>query len=120
MQTNDPRHALLFREPGSPWGWADHFVLGNGRLGVTFGGVPGREVLRLNEETVWARGAEDATNPDAARTLPEVRRLLAAGRVAEAEFLADAGMMGLPRHVEPYQPVAQLHVEFAPSGTRRR
>ncbi len=109
-------HRLTYDRPGHGWGWADHVVLGNGRLGATLGGGVHREVIRLNEETIWSRGATDPVNPDAARVLPEVRRLLGEGRVTEAEELADAGMMGVPRHVEPYQPIGRLILRLGRGG----
>ena len=108
MVPSDRTHVVRFDQPGSAWGWGDHVVLGNGRLGAALGGGPRRETIRLNEETIWSRRAAEHLNPDAKRVLPEVRRLLLEGRPTEAEYLADAGMMGVPRHVQPYQPIGSL------------
>ena len=41
-----------------------------------------------------------------------MRRLLFAGRYAEAEALADATMMGRPRKQMPYQPLGDLLLDF--------
>ena len=41
-----------------------------------------------------------------------MRRLLFAGRYAEAEALADATMMGRPRKQMPYQPLGDLRLDF--------
>ena len=111
---SESSHILRSQQPGSPWGWGNHFVLGNGRLGAALGGRLDREIIRLNEETIWSRSTDDHVNPDAKRVLPEVRRLLRERRLAEAEHLADAGMMGVPRHVEPYQPIGTVTLRFAP------
>ena len=64
--------------------------LGNGRLGaMLFGGVSDERIV-LNETGMWSGGPQDADRPDAAAALPEIRRLLLAGRNAEAEKLVNA------------------------------
>ncbi len=69
--------------------WQDALPLGSGRLGaMVFGGV-GHERIALNESSVWSGSPEDNDRPDAHEALPEIRRLLAEGRNAEA---ADAMM----------------------------
>ncbi|HEY6803183.1 MAG TPA: glycoside hydrolase family 95 protein [Pyrinomonadaceae bacterium] len=61
--------------------------LGNGRLGASvFGGVAAEQYV-LNESSLWSGAPEDADRPDAANYLPEIRRLLLAGKNAEAEKL---------------------------------
>jgi alpha-L-fucosidase 2 len=64
--------------------------LGNGRLGaMVFGGVVDERIV-LNEGTLWSGSRQDADRPDAAKYLPEIRRLLLEGRNAEAEKLVYA------------------------------
>jgi alpha-L-fucosidase 2 len=70
---------------------AEHFTaacpVGNGRLGgMLFGGLE-EELVVLNESSMWSGSPQDADRPDAAAVLPEIRRLLLAGRNAEAEKL---------------------------------
>ena len=61
--------------------------LGSGRLGaMVFGGVESERVI-LNEATLWSGSPQDADRPDAAKFLPEIRRLLLAGDNVEAERL---------------------------------
>lgn len=51
--------------------------LGNGRLGVMLYGNPTREVLNLNEATLWGGGPTNTNpTPDAPSYLPQVRELL--------------------------------------------
>ncbi len=101
---------LWYRQPAEQW--LEALPVGNGRLGaMVFGGIP-RERLQLNEETVWAGGPWDSTNPEALAALPEVRRLLFAGRPAEAIALADARMMSRPLRLPPYQPLGDLWLEL--------
>ena len=61
--------------------------LGNGRLGaMDFGGVE-TERIALNEDTLWSGSVQDADRTNAAAALPEIRRLLLAGKNVEAEAL---------------------------------
>ena len=66
--------------------WREATPLGNGRLGALVHGRASDERVALNHEALfnWAVRGE---LPDLAPLLPEVRRLLAEGRFAEAEKL---------------------------------
>ncbi len=78
---------ILLEEP------ADHFTastpLGNGRLGAMIFGNPENERIVLNESGMWSGSPQDADRQDAAKALPEIRKLLLAGRNAEAEELVN-------------------------------
>jgi alpha-L-fucosidase 2 len=64
--------------------------LGSGRLGaMLFGGVAEERVV-LNESSLWSGSPQEADRPDAAKYLPEIRRLLLEGKNAEAEKLTYA------------------------------
>ncbi|HEV2134547.1 MAG TPA: glycoside hydrolase family 95 protein [Terracidiphilus sp.] len=105
----DRRHLIFFEQPATQW--PDAIPVGNGRLGaVVFGGTS-KERLQLNEETVWIGERRDRNNPQAART-PEVRKLLMAGKVHEAEALAAEVMMGVPARLPCYQTLGDLWLQF--------
>lgn len=79
-----PSLDIWFEEPARSF--TESCPLGNGRLGaMVFGGV-GADRVVLNESTVWSGSPQDADNPDAYKSLPEIRRLLLAGdnRAAQA------------------------------------
>src|SRR6266542_3047525 len=97
---------LWYRQPASRW--VEALPVGNGRLGAMVFGQTGRERLQLNEETVWSGGPWDASNPEALKHLPEVRRLLFEGKPAEADDLAGRTMMGDPLRMPPYQTLGNL------------
>ena len=79
--------------------------IGNGRLGaVVTGGLPEKHLL-LNEETVWYGGPRDRNNPDAIRYVGEIRHLMRAGRVREAQRLAVMALTGVPETQRPYSPL---------------
>ena len=78
------RKALLQSLPARDWREAT--PLGNGRLGALVHGRASDERIALNHEALynWALRGD---LPDLSRLLPEVRRLIAEGRFAEAEKL---------------------------------
>jgi alpha-L-fucosidase 2 len=102
-------HVLFFEQPAATW--PDALPVGNGRLGAMVFGNPANERLQLNEETVWIGERRDRNNPQAGRT-PEVRNLLMAGKVHEAEALAAQVMMGVPDRLPCYQTLGDLWLDF--------
>jgi alpha-L-fucosidase 2 len=91
--------------------WTEALPLGNGRLGaMVFGGVA-EERIQVNETTLWGGGPHDYTNPEAQGHLAQLRALIFAGKIAEAETLS-AQMMGNPALLMPYQPFCDLHLSF--------
>lgn len=92
--------------------WTEALPIGNGRLGaMIFGGIEG-ERIQLNEDTLWGGSPYDPTNPEALAALPEVRRLVFAGRYKEAENLIQAKMMSKPIKQMPYQTIGDLRLAF--------
>jgi len=102
-------HCIFYDQPAASW--PDALPVGNGRLGAMVFGATAKERLQLNEETVWAGERRDRNNPQANRT-PEVRKLLLAGKVHEAEALAQQVMMGVPDRLPCYQALGDLWLEF--------
>ncbi|HEU5403033.1 MAG TPA: glycoside hydrolase family 95 protein [Terriglobales bacterium] len=102
--------ALWYRRPAKEW--TEAMPLGNGRLGaMVFGGI-NREILQLNEDTLWAGGPYDPSNPGALTALPEARNLVFEGKYKEAEDYINAHMMARPLREMPYQPLANLVIDF--------
>ena len=108
---------LWYQQPAANWNEA--LPIGNGRLGaMVFGGIAA-EHLQLNEDTVWAGEKRDRMNPAGPAAVKEVRRLLAEGKAAEAEALADKAIIATPRRMPPYQPLGDLTIDFdGPSASR--
>ena len=109
------RLVVWYRSPARDWYQA--LPVGNGHLGaMVFGGVAD-ELLQLNEDTLWAGGPTNASNPDALKALPEVRRLLFEGRNVEATKLAETSMMGRPMRIQSYQTLGEAYIECPGVGT---
>lgn len=111
---------LLLNTPAS--NFTQSLPLGNGRLGAMLYGGVAEERIVLNEGTLWSGSVQDADRPDAARYLPEIRRLLKEGRNAEAEKLVYAnftcqgpgsgGGRGKDVRYGSYQILANLRLTF--------
>ena len=101
--------SLRYRRPAAQW--TEALPLGNGRLGaMVFGGLA-EDRIQVNEATLWGGGPHDYTNPEASTHVPELRRLIFAGQIQEAERLT-ASMMGSPSLLMPYQPFCDLRLHF--------
>ncbi|MGH9802073.1 MAG: glycoside hydrolase family 95 protein, partial [Blastocatellia bacterium] len=113
-QTQTNSNLMWYRQPAKNWNEA--LPIGNGRLGgMVFGGVS-EERIQINEDSIWAGKKMNRINPEAARAIPEVRRLLLAGKIREAEVLADKAIIAKPRRMPPYQPLGDLWLRFTGLG----
>ena len=92
---------LWYAQPAAKW--TDALPIGNGRLGgMVYGGVA-QEHIQFNEATLWTGRPRAYARPGAAQYLPQIRQLLAEGKQAEAEALAEQHFMGLKDHEETYE-----------------
>jgi len=107
--------ALWYDRPaGSDWLRA--LPVGNGRLGAMVFGNTDTERLQLNEDTVWAGGPHDYSNPRGAGSLAQIRQLVFSNQWTQAQSLIDQTMLGSPAGQLAYQPVGDLRLTL-PSGT---
>ncbi|MEO5706334.1 MAG: glycoside hydrolase family 95 protein [Alteraurantiacibacter sp.] len=100
---------LWYRQPAAQW--VEALPVGNGRIGAMVHGGIAREVLPLNEDTLYAGGPYDSVNPRAAASLAEVRRLIFEQRYAEADALVDRDLMAVPLKQAPYQAIGTLVID---------
>jgi alpha-L-fucosidase 2 len=101
---------LWYKTPATEW--AEALPIGNGRIGaMVFGGIE-REHLQLNEETIYAGKQMDRVNPEARANIPVIRRMLLAGKVTEAQELAQKTVLAVPRRQPPYEPLGDLTINF--------
>ena len=76
-------HMLKYDRPA--YAWEARLPLGNGRLGMLPDGDIDSESVILNEISLWSGCEYDYSNPDAAKSLPQIRQLLLEGRNDEAQ-----------------------------------
>lgn len=106
----DPQSTIWFRQPAKDW--TEALPIGNGRMGAMLFGGAAREVLQLNDNTFWAGHPHDYSVAGSTAVLPEIRRLLFAGKESEATALADKRFMGSPKFQAAYQTLGELTIEL--------
>ncbi|NLE66918.1 MAG: glycoside hydrolase family 95 protein [Lentisphaerae bacterium] len=112
----EPRKELVLWYDGPASDWTGALPVGNGRMGAMVFGRVNSEEIQLNEETVWAGRYINRSNPRALAALQRVRRLMFTGRNEDAARLAGETMLGIPRGIDSYQPLASLLIDFMPEG----
>ncbi len=110
--TNEQTHKLKlwYNAPASNWNEA--LPIGNGRLGAMIYGIPDKENIQLNEETLWGGGPHRNDNPDAKAILDDIRQLLFDGQYEDAHKLANAKIISKVAHGMPYETAGNLRLNF--------
>jgi alpha-L-fucosidase 2 len=93
--------------------WDEALPIGNGRLGAMLFGRVAQERLQLNEDTLWAGSPYTPDNPEALVAIPEVRKLLQAGRYKEATELAGAKVMAKPLRQMSFGSLGDVFLNFS-------
>jgi alpha-L-fucosidase 2 len=111
-QTQPSGMKIWFNHPAADWNEA--LPIGNGRLGAMIFGGAETEHLELNESSVWTGESRWDANPNALKSLPEVRQLLFRGKYKEAEDLAQKNILGhKPENpVATYQALGDINIDF--------
>jgi alpha-L-fucosidase 2 len=92
--------------------WERAMPIGNGRLaGMVYGNVE-RDVIQLNEATLWSGGPNRNDSQTALAALPEVRKLIFEDKRKEAATLAAKQIKSNPINGMCYQPVGYLYLNF--------
>lgn len=91
--------------------WEEALPLGNSRLGAMVYGIPQREELQLNEETIWGGGPYRNDNPKALAALPEIRQLVFDGKSGQADKLINETFF-TKTHGMPYQTAGSVVLTF--------
>ncbi|MBE3015843.1 glycoside hydrolase N-terminal domain-containing protein [Microbispora sp. NEAU-D428] len=92
--------------------WLRALPIGNGRLGAMVFGNVDTERLQLNEDTIWAGGPYDQSNPKGAAALGQIRQLVFQNQWSQAQSLIDQNMLGNPSAQLAYQTVGNLRLTF--------
>ena len=92
--------------------WERALPVGNGRLGAMVYGNPEREVIQMNESTVWSGGPSRNDSKSALAALPEVQQLIFEDKRSEAAALASKEIKSEKDNGMCYQPVGNLYFNF--------
>ena len=108
---NDTLLKLWYDRPAAQW--VEALPVGNGRLGAMVYGNPCREMIQLNENTVWGGQPNRNDNPDAKEALSLVRQMIFEGRYKEAQDVVNRKFISKISNGMPYQTVGDLHLSFS-------
>lgn len=90
---------LWYNEPAKDW-MKEALPIGNGYMGIMFFGGIEKEQLQFTEGSLWSGGPSSSNTynfgnkPDSWKKLPEVRALIKAGKLKEADQLASKYFTG--------------------------
>jgi alpha-L-fucosidase 2 len=86
VSTSAQNSVLWYNQPAEEW--EDALPLGNGRLGAMVFGIPGKERIQLNEDSMWPGGPDDWGLADGTPAdLAKIREYLVAGDHRSADSL---------------------------------
>lgn len=117
---------LWYRTPASRW--TEALPVGNGRLGAMIFSGTETEHIQFNEESLWTGRPRNYNRKDAYQYLGQIRELLAQGKQAEADALAEKHFMGLQSHEsddkywiedEKGNKIPQYQADYQPFGDLR-
>ena len=101
---------LWYREPAKEW--EEALPLGNGRLGaMVFGGIE-KELIQVNEESIWYGGKRERLNPDAKENLPKIRQYIREGQIQKAHELMSLAFTSCPQGERMYQTLGEISLEM--------
>lgn len=111
QKVTNPTLKLQYDEQADPKVWEQALPIGNGRLGAMVYGIPHREEVQLNEETIWAGGPYRNDNPKAGANLKDIQQLIFEGKSQEADKRINETFF-TKTHGMPYQTAGSVLLNF--------
>ena len=92
--------------------WMDAFPLGNGRVGAMVYGLPDREIIEINEESLWCGKQIEEKYHASPEALAEIRKLIFEEKLKEAADLASKTFLSDPIAVRSYESFGEIFIDF--------
>ena len=102
---------LWYKQPSGKT-WENALPIGNGRLGAMIYGNPDKEIIQLNEHTVWSGSPNRNDNPLSLDSLAIIRQLIFEGKQKDAERIANRVIITKKSHGQKFEPVGSLQLAF--------
>ena len=102
---------LWYKQPSGKT-WENALPIGNGRLGAMIYGNVDKEIIQLNEHTVWSGSPNRNDNPLALDSLALIRQLIYDGKRKEAERVVNNAIITKKSHGQKFEPVGSLQLAF--------
>lgn len=101
---------LWYEQPAREW--LEALPLGNGRLGaMVYGGID-KDILQLNEESLWAGEPFEAYPDQFAEGIKEVQKLVLEGNISEAKKTGLEKLTAKPTSFRSYQPLCNIEIDM--------
>ncbi|QOV19435.1 glycoside hydrolase family 95 protein [Blautia liquoris] len=107
-------NSICFEKPADRW--EEALPIGNGRLGAMIFGGQEKEVIQLNQDSIWYGSSINRINPEAKGHLNEIRGLILEGKIPEAEKLMTYTLSGIPQSQRPYQTLGNIELTYYNQG----
>src|SRR5215211_6175399 len=102
---------LWYKQPAGET-WENALPIGTGRLGAMIYGNVEKEIIQLNEHTVWSGSPNRNDNPLALDSLALIRQLIFEGKRKEAERVVNNSIITKKSHGQKFEPVGSLQLAF--------
>ena len=101
---------LWYKQPAQTW--LEAMPIGNGKLGAMVHGVPEREKIQLNEESLWGGCPEDPIPENAKEHYANFQKLNLEGKFDKALNYAMDNLAISPTSIRSYQTFGELFISF--------
>ncbi|KAH0432016.1 hypothetical protein CcaCcLH18_06671 [Colletotrichum camelliae] len=109
--SSEASHTLWYSQPALR-DFYEALPIGNGRLGAMIHGYTEKELIRLNEESIWSGGPMDKIPATALAALEPLREQILDGRLTEADQNWVANFTPEYDDMRRYQPAGELRLDF--------
>lgn len=108
----DSSHLKLWYDHPAGTVWEAALPVGNGRLAAMVYGNTDKEILQLNESSIWSGGPNRNDNPHALAALPEIRKRIFQNDPVGASDLAAKNIQSERINGMEFQPAGNLELSF--------
>lgn len=109
--SSEASHTLWYSQPALR-DFYEALPIGNGRLGAMIHGYTDKELIRLNEESIWSGGPMVKIPATALAALEPLREQILDGRLTEADQNWVANFTPEYDDMRRYQPAGELRLDF--------
>ncbi|MBO5221236.1 MAG: glycoside hydrolase family 95 protein [Clostridia bacterium] len=92
--------------------WMHALPLGNGRIGAMVYGNPAREVIEINEESLWSGRQIKEQNHATPEALAQIRKHISDEQLQEASDLSKQTFLSHPARVRFYESFGEIFLDF--------
>ena len=96
--------------------WEAASPVGNGRLGAMLFGSTDKEMVYLNEETIWSSSPHAPASPDFSEKIDYIRSLLLDGKNVQADEWADSHLSESWPRIDSYESAGILTITHKTEG----